>query len=243
MNKVSPLLRSIYKDYQKDVGLDANARYLYGTPIRPVVPLDTGIGGVFILGAYPSARFESINGFNDVPVADNLGPFENERWFDGTRVRQQASAMELERLFLNPLGLIRSSCWITDLVKVFLFKRGHRKKYAALGAASPAGYERERFYELGCRSISWLEREIRVAKPQLMITLGREVAGILNGVDSARAQNNLLRAELKIINVGQTKVPTVHCPHPGILMRPGTRNPWPNMYRRSFLPVLREIIQ
>ena len=93
--EVQKLRERIYDAYAESVGLDAQACYLHGTPLRPVVPLDAAQGGLFVIGAYPSARFHLIDGVNDVPVADNLGPFESERWFDGARVRQQPSAVEL----------------------------------------------------------------------------------------------------------------------------------------------------
>ena len=112
----------IYSGYAESVGLEPRACYMHGTPLRPVVPLDVAQGGLFVIGAYPSARFHQIDGVNDVPIADNLGPFESERWFDGIRVREQPSAAELHDLFLKPLGVPREECWITDLVKVFLFK-------------------------------------------------------------------------------------------------------------------------
>ena len=91
MTEIQKLQRSIYRYYAEEVNLNPNAKYLHGTPVNPVVPLDTGTGGLFILGAYPSARFACIDGVSDVPVADNLGPFESERWFDGSHVRQQPS--------------------------------------------------------------------------------------------------------------------------------------------------------
>jgi hypothetical protein len=125
MSATSRLLKSMYAEYAASVCLLPSAQYLYGTPLRPVVPLDIAVGGVFVLGAYPSARFAVVDGVTDVPVADNLGPFQNERWFDGARIREQPSARELRDFFLSPLNIDRSSCWITDLVKVFLFKKGH----------------------------------------------------------------------------------------------------------------------
>src|SRR3970040_1700883 len=96
------LVRRMYSEYCRSVGLSPRATYFHGTPLQPVVPLDTAVRGIFILGAYPSARFAVLSGVSDVPVADNLGPFENERWFDGARVRRQPSAQELENLFLVP---------------------------------------------------------------------------------------------------------------------------------------------
>lgn len=233
------LLREMYSSYAASVGLDPDARYLHGTPLRPVVPLDHATGGLFVLGAYPSSRFAQIGSAANVPVADNMGPFESERWFDGARVRVQPSARELESYFLSPLGIERDTCWITDLVKVFLFKPGHARTYADLGAAVPQGYSRDRFSELGSRSLPWIERELAVAKPSLMITLGAEVAGVVRGVTGSAAQTRLLTPEVMELEVGAQRVKAVHCAHPGILMRFGDRNPWPQRHTDEFLPVLR----
>ena len=243
MDEIQKLQQSCYQRYAEEVGLDPNACYIHGTPLRPVVPLDTGVGGVCIVGAYPSARFEFLNRVSDVPAADNLGPFESERWFDGNRVRKQPSTRELEDLFLGPLKLKRTACWITDLVKVFLFKPGHVDSYRKLGAVAPLGYERKRLFELGERSIPSLERELRLARPRLVITLGAEVAGVLRGVRSERAQVKLLAPNVSELRVGDVVVQTMHCAHPGILMRRGTtKNPWPECHKKEFLPALKRAL-
>lgn len=239
MNQIQRLQKQIFREYSKDLKLDTNAKYIYGTPLRPVVPLDTGTGGLFILGAYPSARFELIEGISDVPVADNMGPFESERWFDGSRVRKQPSAKELEELFLEPLSVERQKCWITDLVKVFLFKKGHINRYKKLNASAPEGYIRERFAEFGEKSLPWLEKELLVAKPTFVITLGAEVAGILRGVRSKSSQTKLLVPETSILVLGKATFPVMHCAHPGILMRKDSRNPWPAKHWKAFIPALK----
>ncbi len=225
---VRRLQRDILNHYAADVGLDPDPHYLGGAPLRPLPPLDTAVGGLMILGAYPSARFASVGGKRDVPVGDNLGPFEPERYFDGDRVRTQKSADELKELFLKPWNVSRNKCWVTDLVKVFLFKPGHRAKYTDFGATTPAGYDREAFEALAQRSIPWLAREVQVAKPKLMLTLGAEVAGILRGVKGQRGRNALLGPDVTTLSLDGVEVPTVHLAHPGILMRGASeRNPWP----------------
>ena len=193
---------------------------------------------MFVIGAYPSARFHQIGAVRDVPVADNLGPFENERWFDGARVREQPSAAELQRHFLEPMEVAREDCWITDLVKVFLFKDGHRRKYSELGVSPPEGYRRERFHELAALSVSIVERELKLAKPRLVVTLGREVAGVLRDVRSSTAQTALLVPAIQEMVIGGTPWPVIHCAHPGILMRPSSG--WPARHETEFLPALRE---
>jgi uracil-DNA glycosylase len=236
MDATEKLRRDILGEYAGSVELNDKAIYISGAPLRPVVPLDTG-SRVFIIGAYPSARFGVMGGERDVPMADNLGPFEPERYYDGERIRVQNSAAELEENYLKPLGVPRGECWITDLVKVFLFKEGHRKKYAALGAEPPRGYEREAFENLGEKSLPWIERELRLSKPKLVITLGAEVAGIVTKTRGDAARTKLLSGEVRALRIGGVDVEVVHLPHPGIVMRQAkvadvTANPWPERNRQ-----------
>jgi hypothetical protein len=235
--KISSLQKQIAEEYAAHMGLDPRAAYISGAPLRPLPPLDVGTDSVMILGAYPSARFGVVSGIRDVPVGDNMGPFEPERYFDGQRVRTQASADELRELFFAPLGLNRADCWVTDMVKVFLFKEGHRKKYASLGAAPPRGYERERFEALAHESISWLERELEVAAPRLLVSFGSEVAGILRAVQGQQRRNQLLTGDPVDLSVGGRTVRAVHLAHPGILMRKGNdrRNPWPAEHQKHLI--------
>jgi len=233
MKAIDQLRRDILREYATSIGLPSDASYISGAPLRPVVPLDTG-SDVFIIGAYPSARFGVMNCERNVPVADNLGPFEPERYYDGEQVREQDSAAELRDYYLKPLGVDREKCWVTDLVKVFLFKKGHREKYERLGTQPSAGYyDREEVFEaLGGKSIPWIVRELKLAKPKLVITLGREVAGIITGTQGDVARNRLLSGEVKPIRIGDVEVDAAHLPHPGIVMRGAedseeATNPWP----------------
>lgn len=236
MSKLKDLQQFMFQNYIEEVGLDSQASYIYGNPLRPVVPLDVGTGGVFFLGAYPSARFEYIKNV-EVPAGDILGPFANDRWFDGKRIREQCSSNIFQVLFLDPLEIERSACWITNLVKVFLFKKGHAKKYEQLGAIPPKGYERESFFELGKKSVSTLEKELKLAQPQILITLGNEVAGVLRGVKSNRNQSRLLVPEISDLTIGETTVRAIHCPHPGILIR---NHDWLILLRNEFIPLLKQ---
>jgi hypothetical protein len=212
---VRRLQRDILNDYASDLGLDPEPHYLGRAPLRPLPPLDTAVGGLMIVGAYPSARFATIGGKRDGRVGDNHGPFEPERYFDGDRVRTQKSADELQEFFLKPWQVSRDSCWVTDLVKVFLFKPGHRAKYDGLGASTPRGYKREDSEDLAQRSIPWLAREVQVAKPKLMLTLGSEVAGILRGAKGQKARNALLGPDVTTLALDGVEVPAVHLAHPG----------------------------
>lgn len=242
---ISKLQKLIVEDYAADLGLDSSPAYISGAPLRPLPPLDVGTHSVMIVGAYPSARFGVVSGLRDVPVGDNMGPFEPERYFDGQRVRTQASADELRDLFFTPLGLDRAECWVTDIVKVFLFKEGHRKKYATLGAASPAGYDREAFERLAVASLPWLEREVEVAAPKLLVTLGSEIAGLLRSVQGQQRRNQLLMGDTTELQLATHTVCAVHLAHPGILMRTGDpeRNRWPVEHQKHLAKVRATLIE
>jgi uracil-DNA glycosylase len=88
--------------------------------------------------------------------------------------------------------------------------------------------------------LTWLERELTLAKPSFVITLGAEVAGIVQGVASSSAQIKLLRPVVRELEVGKEVVPAMHCAHPGILMRKSSRNFWPEVHRKEFIPALRK---
>ena len=185
MNVIQDFQRRLYAGYKDDLSLPPTYKYIYGNPVRPAVPLDVAIDGVLVIGAYPSARFATIDSERDVPVEDHCGPFSSECYFDGSRIRTVDSGQELEDAYLAPLGLRRDQCWITDLVRVFLFKEGHLAKYRRLGCPWPERETRNQFEEFAQQGLHWLEQELALARPRLVISLGAEVAGILQGVKSA----------------------------------------------------------
>ncbi len=235
--------KRLYTDYKDALSLPTPYNYIYGNPIQPVVPLDTATGGVLIIGAYPSARFAAISTERDVPVGDNCGPFSTERYFDGQRMRTVDSGYELERAYLAPLGLHRDQCWITDIVRVFLFKEGHVAKYRRLGCPWPVQETRSRFEEYARQGLQWLEEELALASPRLVITLGSEVAGILQNVAGQKRRNELLGGDLKEFPLGANSYPVIHLAHPGIVMRPATeRNRWPDRHRTIHVPVARDVV-
>jgi uracil-DNA glycosylase len=246
-DKALPAIRAFQKRlhlaYMDCLSLPQPYQYIHGNPVQPVVPLDTARYGVFIIGAYPSARFAAIEGERDVPVGDISGPFSTERYFDGQRVRTVASGRELEEAYLQPLGLHRAQCWITNLVRVFLFKEGHIAKYHRLECAWPERETRSRFEEFARQGRPWLEEELSLAEPKLVITLGSEVAGVLQGVAGQSSRNELLGGDLKELSCGDRNYPVLHLAHPGIVMRPATeRNRWPHLHRTLHIPAAREAV-
>lgn len=247
-NRTSPAIKAfqkrLYADYKNSLSLPEPYDYIYGNPVQPVVPLDTALDGVFIIGAYPSARFATIGSERDVPVGDNCGPFSTERYFDGSRVRTVDSGYELETAYLAPLGLRRDQCWITDIVRVFLFKKGHLAKYRRLDCRWPSRETRSLFEEYARQGLHWLEEELRLARPKVVITLGSEVAGILQHVAGQKQRNELLGGDLKELATGAGTYPVIHLAHPGIVIRPASdRNRWPHWHRTVHIPEARESVQ
>lgn len=240
MDTIRGFQRRLHVGYSSDLSLPPTYKYLYGNPVRPAVPLDTAVDSVFVIGAYPSARFATIGSERDVPVEDHCGPFSSERYFDGSRIRPVNSGQELEDAYLAPLGLRRDQCWITDLVRVFLFKEGHLAKYRRLGCPWPERETRSQFEEFAQQGIHWLEQELALAQPRLVITLGAEVAGILQGVGGATKRNALLGGNVQEFQIESVVYPVVHLAHPGIVMRPvSNRNPWPRVHKEEHIPVAR----
>jgi len=186
-----------YRCYVKSIGLPQPYTYPDGNPIRPLPPVKVAMGSLMIVGAYPSARFESRPSRNHpnrrrlVPVADNLQPFGREQYFDGTRVRTLESADGLRKYLLDGLGLSPEQCWITDLVKVFLYKREHGDSCRDVHPNFEVPELRSEYRKLAELSLSWLQEECRLCQPRLIVTLGQEVAQVVSGKLNAAA-NQLL---------------------------------------------------
>lgn len=191
-----------------------------------------------IVGAYPSAKFFTVNGIADVPLADNDAPFSSEIYFDGSRVRTIPSGRELEENYLTPLGIERQMCWITGLVKVFLFKDGHIDRYRRLGASGFVE-TRSRFREFAIKSLPWLAEEIRLAQPKVAFLLGAEVAGVCFELSQKRARETL-DGSLRELSIAGVTCSVICLPHPGIVMRTSARNPWPERFHAEILPRARE---
>lgn len=144
--------------------------YPTGNPIRPLPPVKTALNKIMIIGAYPSARFEIYkstdgNKHRLIPIADNLQPFADEEYFDGIRVRQLESGKGLMEHLLNPLNIRPSDCWITDLVKVFLYKDTHREAISNVFPDFQVPVLRNRFKKIGELSLKWIQEEIEFAIP------------------------------------------------------------------------------
>jgi len=208
--------KKCFSEYKEDISLLSNYNYLYGNPINALVPVETEVNKFMVVGAYPSAKFFTINGISDVPLYDNDSPFSNETYYDGSKTRNVPSGNELNEMLFK-IDVKRENCWITDLVKVFLFKDGHIKKYNKLGIMDIIE-NRTKFYDYAKKSLKWLNQEISIADPKVIITLGTEVTSIIFDVSEQKAKTYLDGNNRRKI-LSEKEFNIISLPHPGILMR------------------------
>lgn len=230
--KISNYQKSCWSSYKNQLGILETYTYLYGNPVKVHVPLDTAYGGIMIIGAYPTAHFNTISSERDVPVGDHLYPFSSEKYFDGSTVRDVCSGRELEDLFLKPLQISRSQAWITDLVKVFLFKEGHAEKYKHLGFKGNL-HTRNQFMDFAKKSISFIEQEIEICKPKVILGLGAEVNAVMLNKSVSIVTTIMEHNPKQEINIDKQAYTYYACPHPGILMRESAiSNKWNTVLTR-----------
>ncbi len=227
--------KKCFAEYKIDIGYPDYYEYLYGNPINVLVPIETATNNVMIVGAYPSAKFFTVKGIADTPLYDNDAPFSNETYFDGSRTRTIPSGQELNDIILKCIGIERQDCWITDLVKVFLFKQGHIDRYLKLGKRDLTE-NRTMFNDYAIKSLSWLEMELSIAKPYAVILLGLEVISTICNISNTESKKYLTGLSREV-TIGKQTVNIIPLPHPGILMRRAERNPWPERFNKEIAPL------
>ena len=233
--------KDCFANYKREINYPEDYTYFYGNPLNVLVPIETTKNGVMIVGAYPSAKFYTVNGISDTPLVDNDSPFSNESYFDGSRVRTIPSGKELNEVILKKIGIKRENCWITDLVKVFLFKQGHVDRYFKLGKIDITE-NRSMFLEYARKSIYWLEREIDLANPKVIILLGIEVIKAIFTISDQKAKS-YLDGETRIKEINGIERNFICLPHPGILMKKFERNPWPSKFENEIAPKAKKNIK
>jgi len=224
--KIKQYLKETWFNYKKEMGLEPYT-YLYGNPVKVHVPIDIALNGLMIIGAYPTAHFNTVKSpegklITKVPVEDHLYPFSNEMYFDGSGIDRVKSGQEIEDYFLKQLDISRENCWITDLVKVFLFKPGHINRYNKLGYTNFKA-NRHEFLKLAKKSMSYLDQEIELANPKIIIGLGAEVNAVIHQ-KSVKEATQLISKTPILKKLNDKTIPFFACPHPGILMRNDERS-------------------
>jgi len=216
--------------YLSSLGITEPPVFVGDVRVSVIPPKQMTLHGVLILGAYPTAKFNRFDG-HKVPVENITEPFDPET----------ASGKELDDYYLNHLGISRPQCWITNLLKVFLFKPEHIRP----ADATIRHLARDEFNRLASSpaNLEWLATELRIAAPRLVITLGREVAGIVRRIHGGKQQNALLTGLIEEHEFASTMYRWVHLPHPGIVMRgESEQNAWPNRHK-EFCAALRSPVK
>jgi uracil-DNA glycosylase len=208
----------IAHNYMKTLSLPSTYCFLDGTPVQALPPCQTTRNSVMIVGAYPAARYDTIGDERFVPVGNITQPFDPAAW----------AGDELDKVYLHPLGLQRQQCWITNLVRCYLFEErgaGQKRditKYRNLGVNWPEYAVRDRFDEYARQGMAWLDEELQLAQPRLVITLGSEVAAAFHP-DLPRSRRTALVENIKFrrIKVNEHEWTMVHLAHPGSMVRGG----------------------
>ncbi len=231
----------LYARYKNSLTLPPTYNYIHGNPVQTAVPLHTTRRSVCIIAPSPPARLAAIGSEQDVPVADDDSPCIPVPYFDGRRVRSLSS--KLVEYYLAPLGLECRQCWLTYLVRLFLFKDEHLARYRRLGCLWPERETRSQFETLARQGWSWLEEELALARPRLVITLGAEVAGVLQDVRGLEASRALLGGQVQDLWLGETVYPVIHLAGPELVTEPAREdNPWSRLHREEHLPAVRKIV-
>ncbi len=215
------------KEYIKSIKFPEEQSYLYGNPVNTVVPIETASGNIMVIGPYPAAKVYFVNDIPDVPLYDGTAPFSIEPYYDGSRVRSSFTGQELSEVILETIGITREQCWLTSLVKVFLFDDDVVKKYHRLGKEIKEN--RSKYMDYANRSLKWIRQEIEIANPIAIILLGAEVISSLLLVSEDEAMECMTGEviEKKIIWKNSNFI----CfPPPGVMLDRSARNPWPRKF-------------
>jgi hypothetical protein len=228
------------KEYKKDIKFPKENSYLYGNPVNTVVPIETAIGKIMIIGPYPMAKLYIVDDIPDVPLVDGNAPFAVDPYFDGSRVRSSFKGQELNDIILETIEIKRENCWLTSLVKVFLFDEDHVKKYHRLGKEIKEN--RTKYMDYANPSLKWIRQELEICNPQVIILMGTEVISSLLLVSEEEAMSYMTGevVEKKIIWKNSNFI----CfPRPGVLMDRSARNPWPRKFAIKIGPTAMKEIQ
>jgi len=221
--KILKYQQNCFQNYNQSLYLPKKYAFPDGNDIKPLPPIQVATNSLMIIGAYPSARFEYRKSIEPpyrnrlVPVANNLQPFADEQYFDGVRVRDLVSGRTINEYLLKPLDLTLQKCWITDLVKVFLYKETHAESCEAVGIKRRIPVLRDQLLDLGKKSLGWIQEEINLCKPKLIITLGYEVARVTSE-DFTSSTDKLLSVSI-YNHENLLEYPTIHAPHPDACRR------------------------
>lgn len=160
--------------------------YWSAEPVAPIAPTYLATGDIMMIASFPTAAFANFDEQNvrDVPSYDVFEILADTRYFDGEKVRDARAGTLLRLGYLDALGIDRSRLWLTNTVKCFLFDKSQAGLQKQLPLLKPIRIlpTRERFFE--CADVcvrNWLSKELKLADPKIIFTLGEEAARVVHG--------------------------------------------------------------
>lgn len=236
MKKIQEYQKRCFKEYNKDIGYPDKNVFLQGTPIQPLVPVQTVTGKILVVGDYPTAKMATIDKIKNVPVSNSDGPLIDEIYYKGNQLHENLMAKDLQECMFDEIGIKYEDCWMTNLVKVYLFTAADVRKYKELG--KEVVQTRNRFTTYAKKSLKWLNEEIEICNPELIITLGAGPAQHLIKTTKARSIT-LLDGLLRSYEVNGEKYPVISLPHPRILSRKKNKS-WMKLFDKRICDAAKE---
>jgi uracil-DNA glycosylase len=222
-----------FRQYKKSIGYPAERSFLLGNPVEVAVPIETAIEGAMVVGFHPFAKTFEVKDQKDVPLYSAAYPYSSELYFDGREVRTVGGGEYLDEV-LEKLSIPRSNCWITTLIKVYLFNSKDVIKYNKLGNFKVAPDEFN-YKEWGEKSLPWLEDEVTLANPKIILLSGLETISLFFDVSPTKAKH-LIDGEVRELKFGRKKYPVICLQEMELMVNNNKRNPWPEVFERKVLP-------
>lgn len=232
--------RKCFKQYKESIGFPEERTFLYGNPVEVAVPHEVVPNKAMVIGFHPLAKMFDVEDQKDVPLYSAGFPFGDEQYFDGKHVVNIPGRKDLE-VVLGKLGIGMEDCWLTSLIKIYLFSSKDVAKYNSLGNFKVAPDEFN-FKEYGKKSISWIQQEVNLASPELIILVGLETISLFYDVSPTKAKH-LIDGELKEVKFGRKKLPVLCLQDPELMINNNKRNPWPEVFENKVLPTAKESLK
>lgn len=232
--------KKCYRQYKESIGYPQERSFLLGNPVDVVVPLETATQGVMVVGFHPAAKTYEVDDQRDVPLYSTSHPYASEAYFDG-REASTAGRGEYLDIVLQKMGIARNNCWITTLIKIYLFSSKDVAKYNKLGNFKVAPDEFN-FKEWGEKSLPWLEAEVSLANPKLILLSGLEIISLFFDVSPTKAKH-LIDGELRELKIGRKKVPVLCLQDMDLMVNDNKRNPWPEVFEKRVLPAAQKSME
>lgn len=232
--------KKCFRQYKESIGYPQERAFLYGNPVEVAIPVDLTTGKAMVIGFHPLAKTYEVEDQKDVPLYSTNFPFSTEKYFDGKQVITVPGREEMA-VVLEKLGIKLEDCWLTTLIKIFLFSSKDVAKYNKLGNFKVAPDEFN-FKEYGAKSMSWIQQEINLANPQLIILLGLETISLFYDLSPTKAKH-LIDGELKEIKVGKKALPVLCLQDPELMISNNKRNPWPEVFENKVIPAAKKSLK